>query len=252
MVLYRKIIVNACNEFPVFSSISMRGTYTGFWKRVNEERREEMKEQMKIGSMLSAALMILFLCGCTGEEPASEMEDAFIGVLVGSTVFYEDRGDSVEETTLTQYCEEFAEALPATITQTAVVDLEQDEIPEVILQIALGENRNCGVLVLHWENEQVWGYTLYERQMHEIKENGVFLWSGSASSYGMARAVFLQGTYSFQNILWVEESEEKAVYYKEGTEITSEEFERSLSQFHSLEEPQWFNYSAENYDSLFR
>lgn len=208
----------------------------------------------KICTLLLLLTLVGVMFACAKDKHELEMTEnthghvstgqtAFIDILNGSGTFFQERGASTEEVTLEQYCETFTEILPATLTKVALVDLEHDSIPEVILHIALGANSDCGVLVLHWENNQVWGYTFSNRQMEEIKADGTFLWSGSSSNFGIATATFSQGEYTYQNIVWVEEVDNLGRYYKGEAEITRNEFVAYISQHSSREDAHWIQYS---------
>lgn len=171
---------------------------------------------------------------------------AFIEILDGSGMFFQKREGSIEEVTLEQYCETFTEFLSATLTNVALVDLEHDSVPEVIFHIALGENLDNGVLVLHWEGDNVWGYTFSSRQLSEIKEDGTFIWSSASSSFGIATITFFQGEYTYQNIVWVEEVDNLGRYYKDKVEITRNEFNSYIRQHSALEDVHWVEYSERN------
>ncbi len=173
----------------------------------------------------------------------TEGQTAFMDILEGNGTFCRESISSVEEVTLDQYCETFTDTLAAAFTNAALADLEQDGTPEVVLQIALGENSDCGVLVLHWENEKVWGYTFSNRQMGEIKADGTFHWSGSSSNHGIATAAFSQGKYTYHDIVWVEEVDNKGRFYKGGEEITEDAFNSCLNQFEAQENAHWIPYS---------
>lgn len=171
---------------------------------------------------------------------------AFIDILNGSGMFFQKGEGSIEEVTLEQYCETFTESLSATLTNVALVDLEHDSVPEVIFRIALGENLDNGFLVLHWEGDNVWGYTFSSRQLSEIKENGTFIWSTASSSFGIATITFFQGEYTYQDIVWVEEVDNLGRYYKDNVEITRNEFNSYIRQHSALEDVHWVEYSERN------
>jgi len=191
------------------------------------------------------------LRGVASSEEKAAVQQSFTAILEGSGTFYEDRVDSREKITLTRYCETFTEDFAATLTELTVVDFERDGIPEAVFQIALGENTDCGVLVLHWEDGEVWGHTFSNRQMQGIKTDGTYYWSGSASNHGVARISFSKGEYTRQDILWVDEINGTLKYYLDGTEISHEAFKHHSTLYSSKEDPQWRSYPGGEYSSLF-
>ena len=184
----------------------------------------------------------------SGEE-RREVQQAFTAILEDGGMFYADRQNG-EEMSLERYCETFTDGLAAVLTEFTLVDFEQDGIPEAVFRIALGENTDCGVLVLHWEDSKVWGYTFSNREMQEIKADGTVWWSGSSSNYGAAKISFSRGEYAYQNIAWAEEADGGVKYYLEGAEISYEAFKHHSTLLGAKEDTRWVCYPNGDYAKL--
>ena len=188
--------------------------------------------------------------------PRPQMEEsqkqAFTAILEGSGTFFQSQGENPEEMTLARYCETFTEDLPAVIMEAALVDFEQDGIPEAVLRIALGENTDVGILVLDWEDGAVWGHTFFYREMQDIKLDGTFFWSASASNFGTARISFSKGEYTLQMCLRAEEVDGTVNYFSEGKAILFGDFESLIGCATMKEDPRWVSYPVGEYAELWK
>lgn len=211
------------------------------WEPITQEEYNEILE--------SYLLQPVELRVAVSGEERRAVQQAFTAILEDGGMFYADR-ENAEEMSLERYCETFTDGLAATLTEFTLVDFEQDGIPEAVFRIALGENTDCGVLVLHWEDGKVWGHTFSNREMQEIKSDGTCWWSGSSSNYGAARISFSQEKYTYQNILYVEETDGEVKYYLEGVEISYEAFKHHSTLLSAKEDTQWVSYPGGEYSEL--
>ena len=182
-------------------------------------------------------------------EPQTVVADnkaAFVAVLEGvGTFIYE--GNTI---TLTEYCSTFR--VPVMLDAVAIADLEWDGIPEVVLDIKIDLEYSYGVLVLHIEGDNIWGYTFSERQLGDIKKDGTFHQSGGASNNGVAILSLSMGTVEYKNQLWVEENEDGVLrFFVAGAEVTSEEYDAVLAEWLEKEETIWRPYPMDSYKELF-
>lgn len=117
----------------------------------------------------------------TQAEP-NDLEAArenLISVLSGERTFF-DRGNEIS-VTIEKYCadgEEVPGVNSVKITKYTSVDLDQDEVPEIILWILVNQYSDYGTLVLRFQDNQVEGYTFWYRQLFELKQDSTFSTSG--------------------------------------------------------------------------
>jgi len=171
-------------------------------------------------------------------------------ILSGNSAFTDSQGTIMS---ISDYCQYFSERsqVAVTIPEFCIVDLEQDHIPEVILRIYTGAS-DYGVLVLHREEDgSIRGYEFSYRQMYEIKADGTFVWSNSASNSGTATIDFAQGQTKYSYQFWSEERDGQVRCMQNGSKITREEFDALWDAQSSKPAPQWVAYPAENYEMLF-
>lgn len=180
------------------------------------------------------------------QTTAPEDKNLFLPILEGMGAFLCE-GNNV---TLDDYCSTFS--IPVTLDAVTVADLEWDEVPEVILNIRINPENIYGVLVLHLEDGNVWGYTFSHRQLGDIKKDGTFNFSGSALK-GVGTLSLSSGTYEYNNQLWLEKNEDRALhFFVSGKEITSEEYDRALMEWHEKEDAEWMPYPMDSYMDLFK
>jgi len=176
----------------------------------------------------------------------AEEENPFMAILAGTGTFLYE-GNTV---TLDDYCATFS--IPVTLAAVTVADLEWDGVPEVVLDVKNSPEYSYGVLVLHKENSEVWGYTFAQRQLQEIKKDGTFTWSGSTSTNGVATLSLSAGTFEYKNQFWVEETEDGTPrFFIGGEESTSENYYAALTEWEAKEGALWEPYPMDSYISLF-
>lgn len=136
------------------------------------------------------------------ETPEGISNGKMIDILSGNGVFYcldlysESSGIAV---TVSEFCAAFSAetGVPAAITRTAAVDLDGDGVKELLLGITVNDSDDYGTLVLHDYGKNVVGHLFSYRQLYDVKEDGSFRRSGSASESGPARLAFDVGGWSY-------------------------------------------------------
>lgn len=82
-----------------------------------------------------------------------------------------------------------------------------------------------GYLILHYENDVLYGINMYERHFQDLQENGIYHGSGGASTGDYHQMTFNNGDYSEIDIAQYERDPVREYYYLYGEEITAEEFD---------------------------
>jgi hypothetical protein len=150
---------------------------------------------------------------------------------------------------------------PATPTQFVLQDLDDDGLPEVIVQMDMNGIENFGSLILHYEDGQVVGYCLWRRAFGDLKTDNTFYTSGGAFDHGYSRIDFsaFDNTadapsntiihpvcYCSSSAGYDEDGELIEKYYNDGVEITAEEFEREQERQFAKENVQWMEFTSDN------
>lgn len=82
-----------------------------------------------------------------------------------------------------------------------------------------------GYLILHYENDVLYGINMYERHFQDLQENGIYHGSGGASTGDYHRMTFNNGDYTEIDIAQYERDPVREYYYLYGEVTTAEEFE---------------------------
>lgn len=82
-----------------------------------------------------------------------------------------------------------------------------------------------GYLILHYENDILYGINMYERHFQDLQENGIYHGSGGASTGDYHRMTFNNGDYTEIDIAQYERDPVHEYYYLYGEVTTAEEFE---------------------------
>lgn len=170
-----------------------------------------------------------------------------------STFFDTDNNKSI---TIQQLEESFAPQL--SLSEFSIIDLDYDNLPEVVLafkssptEYGFSYVQYC--TILHYQNNNVYSYSLPHRAFEELKVDGTFSWAGSASRHGFGKITFnktitenvdLIDKYTYcdaHNDIYV-------INYQPATEA-----EFKLEQNYELLKPNvaWFEYTAINIDFYF-
>lgn len=140
-------------------------------------------------------------------------------------------GDAVEdvwqEMTLEELMEgEYGEGF--VLARFAVVDLDMDLLPEIVLEIAETEYYDYPFefIVLKAEDDAVYAHGMVYRALEDLKADGTFGYSSGAMDNGCGRAWFMGARHGITPITWCESSfdMEEEYYFVNGAPAGEEEF----------------------------
>lgn len=138
-----------------------------------------------------------------GENWPEDVRLKFAEILIGDSAFGVFFSHSYQqELSLSGYLSTFAEEIgvsPA-VTKYAVLDLDDDAVPELLLWLTINDYTDYGTIVLTFRNGQVEEYTFAYRQLFELKEDGSFSCSGGASRSGYAKLVFDEDGWQYREV----------------------------------------------------
>ncbi len=143
---------------------------------------------------------------------------------------------------------------PAEILEFAVVDLDKDNIPEVVLRISVAGNDCWESIILHYQEHKIYGYTEPYRGFHDLKFDGTFSYTeGLMYSSGFSTMTFVENQLQKNNFLYYKYSNDNDyVYYidcKPGTVdeyLIAEEMQREKSNVI------WYEYTEKNIKTVFQ
>jgi hypothetical protein len=185
-------------------------------------------------------------------EYAPELLALLSGVMLDEEQFYDSRLD--EFCTLSQFLDNRngwrnGTFLSFYFPEFAVVDLDGDGIPEVILSMAQGEFLQF-YLILHYQEGQVVSYQLSNRQFRGVDTAGAFWASGGGGSGGLYTMVFTESGIEkieiYSHDLHSESSGIESYYSVSGQQTTYEEYLRVRIEFGRRTPTMFYEYSNQN------
>ena len=121
-------------------------------------------------------------------------------------------------------------------TQFTIIDLDNDGENEVVLWIQINGIVDYGFEILHYQDGEVYGYTLPYRSFMSVKADGTFTFSDSAADSGIGRLRFSTDGYMIENIIdeaYLEE-EKNAAMSKQETKTDAEWYELSAENINAI------------------
>jgi len=130
---------------------------------------------------------------------------------------------------------------PGQVCRFAVVDMDGDSIPEVVLE--LGDY--FGFLILRYAEGEVKGNVLGYRSMSSIKENGTFQSEGSAFEGWLQKLYFVEDTVVMDGKLYSLTSATSELYCIDDITVEKNDYEKAAALFAESVEVEWHEYTEE-------
>ena len=144
--------------------------------------------------------------------------------------------------TIDDYCSTYGMDDTVKITKYAVIDLDQDDAPEIVLGITENDQSDCGFLVLRYENGGVVGYDFTYRLMIDLKKDGTFGYLYGVADTGYARLNFTDDSWEYIKICNVTETSDTVTFFCNGQEVSKEAYWEAVAEQDSKEEVEWLAY----------
>lgn len=163
-------------------------------------------------------------------------------VLAGTSTFFSHSYGKSQ--TIAEYCSTFGaeSGITVEITKYTAVDLDQDNVPEVVLWITENEYSDYGAVVLRYQNESVVGYDFTYRQMIDLKEDGTFGYSGGIADTGYARLTFTDGGWEYKKICNITEDGDTVTFFCNGEKVSEEEYWQFVEEQDAKEKVKWIDF----------
>jgi uncharacterized protein YecT (DUF1311 family) len=137
------------------------------------------------------------------------------------------------------------------VTHFAVLDMDGDKIPEVVLELTVGEYPDF-VEVLHYMKGEVYGYIFSNRQLGAIKADGTFQWSSGAPYNGYGKLSFQGNTYESNKLGYLDASknDNTTLYYINNKQVTEEAYEAFVKEQDGKNDVEWHEFSQKNIETI--
>lgn len=138
------------------------------------------------------------------------------------------------------------DSITAKATKFTVIDLDNDGANEIVLWLQINDVSDYGFEVLRYLDGNVYGYTLQYRSFMNLKTDGTFEFSGSASDTGVGKLGFSDAGCFTENLAYSESGYDDAneltvQYYANGKACSEEEFNDFVGQQGDKADVDWFD-----------
>ena len=130
-----------------------------------------------------------------------------------------------------------------TPNQYAIIDLDQDSTPEVVVRLSL--NYDDWVMILRYFDGKVYGYSIVSRGFESPKTNGTYIASSGAFDNKIMQLSF-EGIILKENTLGASTLvNENMEYYIGENKVTEEEYDKFNNDFYNSEDAKWYLFPSE-------
>ena len=171
--------------------------------------------------------------------------DAYRSVLHNNMTF--TNSDTNQSMYLSQLISSFTD-VSMQIPYFALVDLDRDTIPEVILRETVN-GTDYGVVVLHYQDGIVYGYSLYTRGFMQLKIDGTFSYSSGAGDNGFGRMSFNRNSYTINPQAYCQTNADGSIsYFVNQAPSTADAYSAALDGQERKSDASWYEFSADSVD----
>ncbi len=190
-----------------------------------------------------------------GQVPANlPAATAIKGVLRGEADFFSAEADKALNITQLKQAITSDDTVTVEVGGFAVVDLDGDSVPEVVLGLKVNEQDNMAFEILHYQDETVYGYTLWYRAFMDVKTDGTFCFSGGSADNGIAKISFNGPDYTMEKVsysvsAWDTHNNQTISYFVLGQNADEDGFSAATEEQAQKPDVSWLEFSAENIEA---
>jgi len=133
----------------------------------------------------------------------------------------------------------------------AVLDMDGDELPEVVIQYCLTNDYPYPdfVEVLHYSKDTVYGYNFGYRSLYGLKTDGTFRWSGGADDDGYSKLRFTSNNYEYDDIGYRKPNYPNPSYFINNQTVTESAYNDFIKSQKDKKDAIWYDFTEENIDN---
>lgn len=148
------------------------------------------------------------------------------------------------------------ESAAVSAVRFTIIDLDDDGEDEIVLWLQNG-TYDCGFEILHGQNGEIYGYTLWYRAFMNLKTDGTFVFSGGAADSGIGKMVFSETGYSVNGQAYSQsgydsENELTVQYFINNESCSENEFNDRINAQEQKADVEWYDLSEDNIIALIR
>jgi len=177
--------------------------------------------------------------------------DAYKAVLLNHVEFYST--DSKKALHLSDFLtnKEIYETT-FTVTRFAVLDMDGDKVPEVVLELSVDNNPQF-FEVLHYKNGEVYGYFIVYRGLQGLKADGTFIFSNGAADGGSGKLIFESNAFITRNLAYSQSNQSgnnlMVTYFINDKAVTKKSFDSFMNEQSRKKDAVWYTFSQKNIET---
>ena len=132
-------------------------------------------------------------------------------------------------------------------TKFTIVDIDGDGEDEAVLWLQINNISDYGFEILHYQNGEIYGYTLQYRAFMNLKTDGTFLFSGGAADSGIGKMTFSETGYSVNTQAYSQSgydtnNELNVQYFINDESCSEDEFNDVLNVQEQKADVEWYDF----------
>ncbi|CAK7074660.1 hypothetical protein [Tissierella sp.] len=138
------------------------------------------------------------------------------------------------------------------VTHFTVLDMDSDEVPEVVLELAVDNNPEF-YEVLHYMNDTIYGYNIVYRGLEALKTDGTFQYSNGAADNGYGKLKFQSNAYETDILGYVKSIQNNdnitMGYFINNKSATEESYNSFMKEEDEKKDVVWHEFSQKNVET---
>lgn len=147
------------------------------------------------------------------------------------------------------------ESVTVSATKFTVMDIDGDGEDEAVLWLQINNISDYGFEILHYQNGEIYGYTLQYRTFMNLKTDGTFLFSGGAADSGIGKMIFSETGYNVNTQAYSQSgydtnNELNVQYFINDESCSEDEFNDILNGQEQKADVEWYDLSENNINAI--
>ena len=147
------------------------------------------------------------------------------------------------------------DSVTVSVAKFAIADIDSDGEDETVLWLQINGISDYGFEILHYQNGEIYGYTLQYRAFMNLKTDGTFLFSSGAADFGIGKMIFSKTGYSVSSQTYSQSgydsyNELTVQYYVNDESCSEDEFNDVINSQEQKADVEWYDLSENNINAV--
>ena len=131
------------------------------------------------------------------------------------------------------------------ISRFAVVDMDGDTLPEIVLETEDDHGYLNGYCILRYVQGEVWGHVIGARSLENLREDGTHMGDAGAGDIWIEKLYFIDDTFARDEIAHMEEGYSYGIYTFHDIKVDKSVWDDIESSFYETKEAEWHEFTEE-------